>query len=91
MPKKSLPPVFKEYTMGQIVLLPMDLEAEIELKHLVRVVNAAIEKMDLRMVYEQYKGGGTRSTTKPPIAFARTLAARANGGCTSAPIAAHVP
>ena len=61
MPKKSLAPVFKEYTMGQIVLLPVNLEEEIESNHLVRVVNAAIEKMDLGVVYEQYKGGGTSS------------------------------
>jgi transposase len=61
MPKQKLAPVFKEYTMGQMVLLPVDLEEEIEPNHLVRVVNAAIEKMDLRVVYEQYKGGGTSS------------------------------
>ena len=47
--------------MGQIVLLPVNLEEEIEPNHLVRVVNAAIEKMDLGVVYEQYKGGGTSS------------------------------
>lgn len=47
--------------MGQMVLLPVNLEEEIEPNHLVRVVNAAIEKMDLRVVYEQYKGGGTSS------------------------------
>lgn len=61
MPKQKLPPVFKEYTMGQIVLLPMDLEEEIEPNHLVRVVNAAVEKMDLSAVYAQYAGGGTSS------------------------------
>jgi transposase len=61
MPKQKLPPVFKEYTMGQIVLLPVDLEEEIEPNHLVRVVNAAVEKMDLSKVYEQYAGGGTSS------------------------------
>ena len=61
MPKKKLAPVFKEYTMGQMLLLPVDLEEEIEPNHLVRVVNAAIEQMDLRVVYEQYKGGGTSS------------------------------
>lgn len=61
MAKKKLPPVFKEYTMGQMVLLPVDLEEEIEPNHLVRVVNAAVEKMDLRKVYEQYAGGGTSS------------------------------
>ena len=61
MAKKSNVPVFKEYTMGQIVLLPMDLEEEIEANHLVRVVNAAIEKMDISGVYAQYAGGGTSS------------------------------
>jgi transposase len=61
MSKKDLPPVFKEYTMGQIVLLPVNLEEEIEPNHLVRVVNAAIEKMDMRPVYAQYAGGGTSS------------------------------
>jgi transposase len=61
MAKKNIEPVFKEYTMGQIVLLPVDLEEEIEAKHLVRVVNASVEKMDLRSVYAQYAGGGTSS------------------------------
>ena len=61
MTKKRLAPVFKEYTMGQMALLPVDLEEEIPPEHLVRVVNAAVEKMDLRKVYEQYKGGGTSS------------------------------
>lgn len=61
MPKKNVAPVFKEYTMGQIVLLPVDLEEVIELNDLVRVVNTAIEKMDLGPVYAQYAGGGTSS------------------------------
>lgn len=61
MKKKSSPPVFKEYTQGQVVLLPTDLEAQIPAKHLVRVVNAAIEKMDLSQLLAQYKGGGTSS------------------------------
>jgi len=61
MKKKSIAPVFKEYTQGQIVLLPTDLEAQIPTKHLVRVVNAAIEKMDLARLLAQYKGGGTSS------------------------------
>jgi transposase len=61
MPKKNVAPVFKEYAMGQIVLLPVNLEEEIEANHVVRVVNAAIEKMDLGVVYAEYKGGGTSS------------------------------
>lgn len=61
MKKKSSPPVFKEYTQGQIVLLPTDLEAQIPSHHLVRVVNTTIEQMDLSCLLAQYKGGGTSS------------------------------
>jgi len=61
MKKKNSPPVFKEYSQGQILLLPTDLEAQIPSKHLVRVVNATIEKMDLTRLLAQYKGGGTSS------------------------------
>jgi transposase len=61
MNKKRIPPIFKEYTQGQVVLLPTDLEAQIPPKHLVRVVNTAIEKMDLSAMLAQYKGGGTSS------------------------------
>jgi transposase len=61
MTKKKSAPVFKEYTMGQIVLLPVNLEEEIEANHMVRVVHTVVEKMDLRKVYEQYAGGGTSS------------------------------
>jgi transposase len=61
MKKKSSPPVFKEYTQEQILLLPTDLEAQIPAGHLVRVVNAAIERMDLSALLAQYKGGGTSS------------------------------
>ncbi len=53
--------MFKEYTQGQVVLLPTDLGAQIPAKHLVRVVDAAIEKMDLTTLRAQYKGGGTSS------------------------------
>src|SRR4030042_1542500 len=61
MKKKSIPPVFKEYTQGQVILLPTDLGAQISPKHLVRVVNNAIEKMNLVPLLAQYKGGGTSS------------------------------
>jgi transposase len=59
--KRKSSPVFKEYSQGQIVLLPTDLEAQIPSKHMVRVVNAAIEKMDLTALLAQYKGGGASS------------------------------
>jgi hypothetical protein len=61
MAKKSNVAVFKEYMMGQIVLLPRDLNEEIEANHLVRVVHAAVEKMDLSKVYQQYAGAGHRA------------------------------
>lgn len=61
MKKRRSPPVFKEYTQGQTVLLPTDLEAQIPPKHLVRVVSWAIDQMDLTPLYAQYKGGGTSS------------------------------
>ena len=61
MKRKISLPIFKEYSQGQVVLLPTDLEAQIPPKHLVRVVNASIEKMDLSVLLAQYKGGGTSS------------------------------
>jgi transposase len=59
MTKRSIPPVIKEYIQGQAMLLPLDLAAQIPSKHLVWVVSAAIEKMDLTSLLGQYKGGGT--------------------------------
>lgn len=47
--------------MGQPSLLPADLEELIPKNHLVRTVNKAIEAIDLRILYQQYKGGGTSS------------------------------
>ncbi|OGN89133.1 MAG: transposase, partial [Chloroflexi bacterium RBG_13_48_10] len=61
MNRKRTPPIFKEYTQGQVILLPTDLEAQIPPKHLVRVVNTAIEKMDLTALLAQYRGGGASS------------------------------
>lgn len=59
--KKSEKIVFKEYIQGQRTMLPQSLEEIIPEKHLVRVINEVIDKMDLRMIYSQYKGGGTSS------------------------------
>lgn len=61
MKKRRAAPVFKEYTMGQIVLLPTNIEELIPADHLVRVVNQFIEQMDLRVLLSRYKGGGTSS------------------------------
>jgi transposase len=53
--------VYKPYVMGQPSLLPADLEELIPGNHLVRTVNEAIEAIDLGILYQQYKGGGTSS------------------------------
>jgi transposase len=58
--KKSQQIHFKPYRMGQLQL-PTDLEILIPPNHMVRVVNKAIEKMDLSILKKQYKGGGTSS------------------------------
>jgi transposase len=52
--------VFKPYLKGQLQL-PTDLELLVPGDHVVRVVDAAIEKLDLGTRLRQYKGGGTSS------------------------------
>ena len=51
--------VFKPYNQNQIPLIPMDIDARIPKKHLVRVVNSAIDQMNHSILFEQYQGGGT--------------------------------
>ena len=52
--------VVKPYLKGQLQL-PTDLESLIPTKHVVRVVDTAINKMDLGSLLRQYKGDGTSS------------------------------
>lgn len=52
---------FKPYTMDQPSLLPPSLEELIPANHLVRVVNRAIEQLDLAPLLARYRGGGTSS------------------------------
>ncbi|PZM83078.1 MAG: hypothetical protein DKM50_02965 [Candidatus Margulisiibacteriota bacterium] len=47
--------------MHQQFLLPPSLEELIPENHLVRVVNSAIERMNIEPVLKRYKGGGTSS------------------------------
>ena len=47
--------------MNQEALLPPSYEEMIPEKHLVRVVNSAIEKIDIQSLITEYKGGGTSS------------------------------
>lgn len=61
MRRKPAAPVFKPYVMHQQYLLPPSYDDLIEPEHLVRVVSAAIDKLDLRPLMAQYKGGGTSS------------------------------
>jgi len=60
-PRKRPEPVFKEYNQDQGLLLPPNLEEMVPEIHLVRIVNAIIDTMDIRAILKQYKGGGTSS------------------------------
>ena len=60
MKKKNDKVVFKPYQMDQM-RLPMSLDDLIPEDHLVRVVNSAIERMNIEPLMKQYKGGGTSS------------------------------
>jgi transposase len=61
MKRKRAQPVYKEYTIGQIMLLPVNLDELIPENHLVRVVNRFVEQMDIKPLEAKYKGGGTSS------------------------------
>jgi transposase len=52
---------FKPYTMNQPSLLPASLDELIAKDHLVRVVNRAIDALDLTPLVARYQGGGTSS------------------------------
>src|SRR5882757_5365984 len=53
--------VFKPYDPSQQMLLPPSLNDLIAEGHPVRIVNEVIDKIDLDVLSEQYKGGGTSS------------------------------
>src|SRR4030066_336113 len=61
MRRKPAAPVFKPYVMNQVALLPPSYEELIAADHLVRVVNKAVEAIDVSALLAQYKGGGTSS------------------------------
>ena len=56
--EKSGKVVFKEYHQHQVCMLPPNLEELITPKHLVRVVDGVIERVDLKILEQGYKGGG---------------------------------
>ena len=60
--KKSRPKaIFKTYDQSQMMVLPPSLGELIDQDHLVRVIDRSIDEMDLSMLYDSYKGGGTSS------------------------------
>jgi transposase len=61
MKKKTAAPVFRPYVMNQTALLPPSYDELIPAEHLVRVMNDAVEKLDLSVLLAQYRGGGTSS------------------------------
>ena len=58
--------VFKDCRQDQSMLLPPSLEDLIPAEHLVRVVNSAVEQIDLESLIKTYKGGG-RSAYDPKM------------------------
>ncbi len=61
MRRKRATPTFKPYVMNQPSLIPPSWEELIPAGHPVRVVNGAIEQVNLEALLGQYKGGGTSS------------------------------
>ena len=66
MKRKDSAPVFKPYVMNQVALMPASYDEKIPADHLVRVVNDAVEKIDLSSLLAQYPGGG-RSSYHPQM------------------------
>jgi transposase len=66
MKRKPAAPVFKPYVMNQVALMPPSYEEKIPSNHLVRVVNGAVEKIDVSSLLAQYPGGG-RSSYHPKM------------------------
>jgi transposase len=64
--RKASKAVFIDCRQNQSMLLPPSLEELIPEEHLVRVVNSAINKLDLSSLLESYKGGG-RSAYDPAM------------------------
>lgn len=52
--------IFKPYNQHQL-MIPMSIESLLPKNHVVRVVNSAIDKMNLEPLFEKYLGGGTSS------------------------------
>jgi transposase len=57
--RKDTQQVFKPYVQNQISLMPANLNDMIPPNHLVRVINEAIDQLDLELLVRRYQGGGT--------------------------------
>jgi transposase len=66
MKRKASAPVFKPYVMNQVALMPPSYAEKIPADHLVRVVNEAVEQIDLSALLAQYPEGG-RSSYHPKM------------------------
>ena len=65
--------VFKTYVMNQQYLLLPSYDELIEAEHLVRVISAAIDKLNLRPLLAHYRGKGTSSYHPLPHYFLSKL------------------
>lgn len=54
-------PVFKPYNQGQVELFPQRLDEYIGENDPVRLVSQVVDQLDLGVVIDSYKGGGTSS------------------------------
>lgn len=61
MRRKPTKPTFKPYTQAQPSLIPPSWDELIPAGHPVRVVDRAVEQIDLEPLLRKYKGGGTSS------------------------------
>jgi transposase len=59
--EKSGKTTFKDYQQHQILLLPPSLDEMISDKHLVRIVNEFIDRVDFKILEGAYQGGGASS------------------------------
>ncbi len=51
--------IFKTYSTSQEFLIPKNIEELIPQGHVSRLIDTIINQMDLKEIYEKYKGGGT--------------------------------
>jgi len=61
MNKRKSYPIFKPYVMNQMSLMPPSYDEKIPSGRLVRLVDEAMEALDVEVLLAQYEGGGTSS------------------------------